>query len=123
KKCCGIFKKRGYRQLVMPAAFRCARHVSEIAGSTTEMTIHPKIQDMVIEADAQGSIKREIAIDNPVDPEAVEKVLKTLPEFDLAYREDGLKGEEFGTFGGTTMTLSNFDATGWQKLKGFPIPR
>ncbi|GHV42701.1 hypothetical protein AGMMS49546_22230 [Spirochaetia bacterium] len=116
KRCYKIFKDRGYRAVIMPAAFRCASQVSELAGGVFEMTIHPKIQQLLIDADAAGTVKHEKRIDAPVDEDAVERVLKGLPEFRRAYEPDGLKPDEFDSYGATVMTLDGFDKTGWQKL-------
>lgn len=116
KRCYSIFIKRGYRQVLMPAAFRCARQVEQMVGGSVVMTIHPKIQDEIIKGEDEGTIKRKIAIDCPVDAEAVERVRKALPEFDLAYEPKALDDRDFETYGGTLMTLKGFDVTGWQKL-------
>jgi transaldolase len=121
KRCYRLFVERGYRQEIMPAAFRCARQVSELAGSKTVMTIHPSIQEKVILADRAGEIRREAAIENPVDPDAVERVVRALPEFVKAYEADGIAAEDFDAFGATAMTLANFNDTGWEKLRGFDI--
>ena len=86
------------------------------------MTIHPSIQEKVIEADAKGEIKREAAFERPVDPVALDRVLQALPEFRAAYEPDGLEHGEFDTFGATAMTLHSFDVTGWQMLRGFDLP-
>jgi transaldolase len=99
----------------MPAAFRCVRQVAEISGGMFEMTIHPKIQDLLIEADKKGEIKREKRIDAPVDDAAVERVVRVLPEFGKAYEPEGLSIDEFDVYGGVTMTLNGFDK-GWQQL-------
>ena len=123
KRCYAIFNERGYSQMIMPAAFRCARQVTELSGSLTEMTIHPMIQGLIREADARGEIEYKAAIGNPVDPEAVDKVARTLPEFDMAYDPGGLPVSGFDSFGATIMTLDNFDRTGWQKLRQMEIPQ
>jgi transaldolase len=116
KRCYALLQEGGYQQVLMPAAFRCARQVSELSGSAVEMTIHPKIQKLLVEADERGELTREPAIDNPVDPESVERVCTALPEFVNAYEPDGLCIEDFDDFGATAMTLEGFDKTGWQKL-------
>jgi transaldolase len=116
KRCYAILKERGYSQILMPAAFRCARQVSELVGASVHMTIHPKIQAEIIDADAEGRIERRIAIDDPADMDAVERVARALPEFQLAFDPEGLKADEFDAFGATVMTLAGFDKTGWQKL-------
>ena len=111
-----IYKKEGYSQTLMPAAFRCARQVSELAGGELEMTIHPKVQELVTEADKKGEIKREKRINAPVDDAAIDRVSKAIPEYRKAYEPDGLSIDEFDSFGAVTMTLDNFDKNGWQKL-------
>ncbi|HCM28254.1 MAG: hypothetical protein A2Z99_01790 [Treponema sp. GWB1_62_6] len=117
KRCYSIMRERGYSQILMPAAFRTPRQVSEMVGSAVHMTIHPKIQADVIKAEAEGTIKRRIAIDDPVDADSLERVARALPEFGLAYSPDGLAPAEFDAYGGTVMTLDGFDKTGWQKLR------
>ncbi|MCL2374368.1 MAG: transaldolase family protein, partial [Treponema sp.] len=111
-----IFKKEGYSQVIMPAAFRCARQVSDLAGGVFEMTIHPKIQALVTQAYENGEIKQEKRIDAPLDDAAIDRVAKAFPEFVQAYEPDGLGMDEFDSFGAVTMTLDAFDKTGWQKL-------
>lgn len=116
KRCYNLLRERGYQQVLMPAAFRCARQVSEMSGSAVEMTIHPKIQKMIVDADEKGELKREPTIENPVDPESIERVSNALPEFVKAYEPDGLAIDKFDDFGATAMTLDGFNTTGWQKL-------
>ena len=116
KRTYSVFKNSRYTQTIMPAAFRCARQVSELSGGVFEMTIHPKIQDALIQAEKNGEIKREKRVDAPCDEAAVEKVLKAFPEFRKAYEDDGMSPEEFDGFGAVIMTLDGFDKTGWQKL-------
>ncbi|MGI5877816.1 MAG: transaldolase family protein [Christensenellales bacterium] len=117
KRCCRLYEERGYQQIVMPAAFRCAMQVSELAGARAEMTIHPKIQDAVIEADAAGKLARGSNIGNAIDEDAVERVRRALPAYTLAYEENALSPDEFDRYGATQMTLRGFDVTGWQKLR------
>jgi transaldolase len=116
KRCYAIMKQRGYRQILMPAAFRTPRQVAGMAGALAHMTIHPKIQDEVIKADAAGTIQRRIAIDDPIDMDLMARVAKALPEFTQAFDPDALKPEGFDAYGATVMTLDGFDKTGWQKL-------
>ena len=116
KRCYAIMKERGYSQILMPAAFRTPRQVSGMVGALAHMTIHPKIQDEVIKADAAGSIQRRIAIDDPIDTDLMARVARALPEFTQAFEPDGLKPDAFDAYGATVMTLDGFDKTGWQKL-------
>lgn len=116
RRCYSIMKERGYSQILMPAAFRTPRQVSGMVGALVHMTIHPKIQDEVIKADTAGTIQRRIVIDDPVDTDSIARVSRALPEFNQAFDPEGLKPDEFDTYGGTVMTLDGFDKTGWQKL-------
>ena len=111
-----IFQKKGYNTVMQGAAFRCAMHVEQMVGGPFCSTIHPKIQKLVEEADAAGTIRREACIEEPVNQEALERVAKALPEFTVAYEPDSLKPKEFGEYGAVKMTLDNFDVNGWQKL-------
>ncbi|MBN2860046.1 MAG: hypothetical protein JXK93_07280 [Sphaerochaetaceae bacterium] len=115
KKLYRIMEERGYHQILMPAAFRCARQVTELSGARVEMTIHPKIQKMINDLDAEKGIERVEKLNDPVDEEAVARVLEALPEFRKAWDEDGLSIDEFDDFGATVMTLEGFDQA-WQKL-------
>ncbi len=118
KRAYRIFRDRGYAQALMPAAFRCARQVSELVGSDVVMTIHPSIQEIVAKADSAGAIERDPdAIEDEIDHDAVARVLSALPEFAHAYEPDALEPARFGSYGATAMTLASFDATGWQKLR------
>ncbi|TVQ21167.1 MAG: hypothetical protein EA382_13940 [Spirochaetaceae bacterium] len=118
KRAYRIFRDRGYAQALMPAAFRCARQVSELVGSDVVMTIHPSIQEVVATADATGAIERDPdAIEGEIDHDAVERVCAALPEFVEAYEPDALDPAHFRSYGATAMTLASFDATGWQKLR------
>jgi transaldolase len=111
-----VFEERKYKLTIMPAAFRCVAQVVQLVGGNFHMTIHPKIQDQIIEADKKGLIKKETSIDKAVDEAAVQRVLRAIPEYGKAYEPDGMSPGEFGDFGATKMTLDGFDKTGWQKL-------
>jgi transaldolase len=117
KRCYRLMIERGYRQILMPAAFRSWWQVEQMTGAKAHMTIHPKIQHEISLADTAARLSRTPHIDDVVDPDALERVARALPEFRWAYEPDGLAPEEFGEFGGTVMTLEAFDATGWRKLR------
>jgi transaldolase len=54
-------------------------------------------------------------IDEPVDPKIVEELLKKFVEFRRAYEEDGMREEEFDSYGATVRTLRGF-SQGCQQL-------
>ena len=111
-----IFQKEGYSQIIMPAGFRCLSQFSELTGAAMEMTISPKLQSQISQADKNGDIKREKRIDAPVDEAVIDRVSKAIPEFRKAYEPDGMSIEEFDSFGGVINMLEAFNATGWQKM-------
>jgi len=113
KRCCDIFAQHQYKQMVMPAAFRSARQVAQLAGADAMMTIHPRIQEEIVEA----RLKHFPGIGEAVDEKAVAKVSSALPEFNAAFEPDGLSPGQFSTFGAVEMTLDAFDRTGWAKLR------
>lgn len=115
KKLYRTMEERGYHQILMPAAFRCARQVTELSGARVEMTIHPKVQKMINDLDAGKGIDRVEQLNDPIDEAAVARVLEALPEFRKAWDIDGLSIDEFDDFGATVMTLEGFDQA-WQKL-------
>ena len=115
KRSYAIFRERGYRSLIMPAAFRAPIQVEQLTGGEFCETIHPKIQADLAQADKDGIVKREICINRDVDEDAVNRVSAKLPEFVQAYDPDGLSAEQFDSYGAVTMTLDNFDA-GWKNL-------
>ncbi len=122
KRCHTIFERRGYRQKIMPAAFRCTKQVEQLVGGNVVMTIHPKIQDMIIAEDERGQMSRiKEAINLPVDEEAVERVRKAFPEFELAYEPDAIQKKDFDLYKGMDMTLGAFDRTGWKKLEAYEL--
>ncbi len=115
KKGYEIFRQRGFGTVIMPAAYRCARQVEQLAGGVFCSTIHPKIQAMVEEADAAGEIRREKFVDAPVDVPAVERVLKVLPEFEQSLEPGGIPLDRVDEFGSFVMTLNGFDEA-WKQL-------
>ena len=107
-----LFQEKGYTDcLIMPAGLRGAYHLTEMAGGNLLYTINTRVQDMILEADPPQVEK----INDPIDPEILEKLMQ-IPEFVRAYEPDGLKPEEFITFGVVQKLLSQFNETGWVPL-------
>lgn len=108
KRAYSIYKKQGYETTLMVAALRGTYHMEQLAGADLTMSIFPAYQKMLL----KPGIPRQIGIDEPIAPEVIRK-LETIPEFVRAYEPDGLKPEEFITFGVTQKTLSQFSSAGW----------
>jgi transaldolase len=114
KRAYSIFKERGYEAVIMPAGMRGTYHAAELAGADMVMSIHPKIQAMIEIAD----VPREERIDIPVEKDVIERLL-TISEFVRAYEPDGMRPEEFITYGVTQRTLSQFVEAGWLPLGSY----
>ena len=81
------------------------------------MSIHPKYQELLLAPDVPRDPHR---IDIPVDAQVTSR-LEKMPEFVKAYEPDGMKPEDFITFGVCQRTLTQFDLAGWAKLENFKI--
>jgi transaldolase len=106
KKAYKLFRKRGYRIRLLSAAFRNHMHWSEFIGG--DVVISPPYSWQV--RFNASDIAVQSRIDSPVDPRIVNELTKKFAEFRKAYDEEGLKGEEFDSFGATRRTLRQFIA-------------
>jgi transaldolase len=104
KKTYRIFKERGYRIRLLSAAFRNHMHWSEFIGGDVVISPPYKWQLRYNASDIEVTPR----IDKPVDPKIVEELLKKFTEFRKAYEEDGMKPEEFDTYGATVRTIRGF---------------
>ena len=115
KRAYGIFMEKGYDCVLMPAGCRGGYHISELAGAKMVMSIAPGIA-----AKLQDNADFTEKIDNPVDPAIIER-LSEMPEFIKGYAPDGMKINEFITFGSCNRTLDQFVQMGWNVLKGITL--
>jgi transaldolase len=65
-----------------------------------------------------GDLACEARIDREVDPDVIRR-LSQMSEFVRAYDADGMKPEEFITYGVTQRTLSQFFDAGWKLMETF----
>ena len=114
KRAYRIFAERNYSCVLMPAGCRGGYHVTELAGAKMIMSIAPKIAESLEEL---GEADFEEKIDRPVDAGIIDR-LSTMREFRKAYEPDGMKVEEFITFGSANRTLDQFVNSGWNVLRG-----
>lgn len=99
-----IYQERGYRLQVLPAAYRCHMHWSEFIGGEMAMTIPCGWQKKFNASD----VTVENRIDLPVKPQIIAALSKHFEDFNRAYEEDGLRIDEFDSFGATARTLRQF---------------
>jgi len=114
KRAHAIFQERRYEAALLPAAMRGPLHVQDLAGADMTLSIHPSIQASILKADPP----RQLRIGIPVPEEVVRRLL-VIPEFERAYEPEGMKPEEFITFGLSRRTLSQFLEVGWKSLEAY----
>ena len=115
KRAIKIFKEKKYEAILMSAGKRGAYQVSDLSGADITMSIHPKIQKLV--STKESPYEQEWSRDVEAD---VIKRLSACPEFVRAYEPDGMKPEEFITFGVVQKTLAQFTDS-WTKIGQFKI--
>lgn len=98
-----LYKERGYRTKMLAAAYRNHYHWSEFIGGDVVLTIPYEYQKSFNTCD----IEVKARMDNPVDARIMEQLMK-IEEFRKAYLPDGLKPEEFSTYGAFLITINQF---------------
>jgi len=106
KKTYQLFQKRGYRLRLLSAAFRNHMHWSELIGG--HIVISPPYAWQV--RFNRSDIEVRPRMDHPVDARIVGELAGKFADFRRAYEEDGLRVEEFDSFGATRRTLRQFIA-------------
>jgi len=114
KKAYEIYMQKGYEAELMVSGMRGTYHLTEIAGGDLIMSIHPGFQTAALAMKGPWG-KR---IDLPVSDKVINR-LKTLPEFMKAYEPDGMRPEEFITYGAVQRTLTQFTESGWKALASY----
>ena len=114
KKAYEIYKKRGYKSRLLAAAYRNHFHWSEFIGADIILTIPYKWQLRFNGSDVD--IKDRSA--QPVKNEIIDELYDKFDEFRRAYEPDGIKVEEFDTYGAAVRTLRSF-ILGYEDLLAF----
>ncbi|MHB1485829.1 MAG: transaldolase family protein [Saccharofermentanales bacterium] len=117
KRAYAIFNERGYEAILMPAAMRGMYHVTSLSGSAIVISIAPKIAEIFLKDPAQQLVTH---IDEPVDSEVIRRLMN-IPEFVRAYEPDGMKPEDFITYGVTQRTMTQFIESGWNHLESYKL--
>jgi transaldolase len=114
KKAYEIYMQNRYEAELMVSGMRGTYHLTKITGGDLILSIHPHFQSAALEMKGPWS-KR---IDLPVSDKVLNR-LRTLPEFLKAYEPDGMKPEEFTTYGAVQRTLTQFTESGWKALRSY----
>lgn len=112
KKAYKIFKERGYKGILLSAAYRNHMHWSEFVGGDVIVSIPYKWWNLYNNSDVDV-IDR---ISTPVNPDVVKTLYDTFEDFRKAYDEDGMQPVEFVNYGSTVATLNQFTSTYYELL-------
>jgi len=104
KRAYQIYKEKNYKTRLLVAAFRNHYHWSEFIGGDVSMTIPPAWIKQFVNCD----ITVENRMQNPVDPGLIAQLGKHFPDWEKTYEPDGMKLEEFVSYGATRDTLMQF---------------
>lgn len=107
KKAYQIYEERGYRARLLAAAYRHHLHWSEFIGGDVILTIPSKWQKLF----NHSQVPVKPRMDDPVDPAIIAELYDRIPDFRMAYDEDGMTVVEFDTYGATVRTLRGFIAS------------
>lgn len=116
KRAYSIYKQRNYEATLIVAALRGTYHMTELAGAEVIMSIAVPYQEMLLSEE----LTCEQRIDRPIPGDVIER-LSALPEFVRAYEPEGMKPEDFITYGVTQKTLAQFYEGGWKLLENFQV--
>jgi transaldolase len=99
-----LYRQRGYRARLLAAAYRNHLHWSELVGGDVVLSPPTRWQKRFNQSDVLVANRLE----TPVDPAIVNELLTKFPDFGRAYNLNGMRVDEFDTFGPTARTLRQF---------------
>ncbi len=111
KRAVKLYREKGFKTRMLTAAYRSRLHWSELIGGNIIHTIPYKWQVRYNNSDVE--IKNTTDMDE--DPGMIDELSRKFTDFKRAYEPDGMKPEEFDTFGATMRTLRGFIG-GYNKL-------
>jgi transaldolase len=113
KRAYAMYQRCRYDATLIVAALRGPYHLTELAGASLVMSIHPAYQGPFVSED----FPRERRIDRAIPDEVIER-LQRLSDFVRAYEPHGMEPHDFISFGLTQRTLSQFSES-WKALEAF----
>lgn len=106
-----LFLQRRFRSTLLAAAYRHHLHWSELIGAGAIQSIPYGWWKQFNGSD----ITPRQTLAEPVAPELVDTLRRKLPDFRKAYEEEGMRPEEFASYGASVHTLRQF-LGGYQQL-------
>jgi transaldolase len=104
KKSYRLFEERHCRSILLVGGMRGHYHITDFVGGRLVLTISPAYQEEIC---TQDPPLRE-AMNQPVPPETLVELERTIPDFARAYAEDGMAPAEFEHFGSNVKTQGQF---------------
>ena len=104
KRAYKIFKERGFRSILLAAAYRNHMQWSEFVGGDISVSIPYKWWKRF----NASKIEVKNSIDDPVCPETITMLENNFTDFRRAYEPEGMNPDEFLSFGATVHTLKQF---------------
>jgi len=111
KRAHALFRSRGYRSVLLAAAYRHPGHWSELIGPDVVLSMPYKFWNDFEASD----LEPRLSVQDPVDAAIVEALTHSFADFRAAYEPDGLAPEGFTAYGPTLHTLHQFLA-GFDRL-------
>lgn len=104
KKAHRVFRERGFRPMLVAAAYRHRRQWSELVGDGLIQSIPYKWWKAFDASD----VDLTSSIAQPVAPAIMAELTGLFPEFTQAYEEDGMIPDDFAGYGASVATLRQF---------------
>ncbi|OHB42023.1 MAG: hypothetical protein A2Y13_07765 [Planctomycetes bacterium GWC2_45_44] len=115
KRAYSIFKERKYETTLLVAALRGAYHMEALTGADLIVSIHPKYQMELLKP---AVLRDSCRIEVPVDAKVITRLSK-INDFVRIYESEGMKPQEFITYGLTQRTLEQFFFAGWSIIENW----
>lgn len=106
KKAHRIFREKGFRPILVAAAYRHRRQWSELIGDGLVQSIPHKWWKAFDASD----VALTSSIAQPISATTMDELIRLFPEFVRAYEEDGMRPEEFARYGASVATLRQFQS-------------
>lgn len=104
KRAYSLYSERGHRTRLLAAAYRNHMHWSELIGGDVVLTI-PYEWQLLFNSSDIDVVER---FSKPVSAEIVWELTRHFADFRRAYEAEGMKPDEFDTFGATARTMRAF---------------
>jgi len=106
-----LMKKSGYPGILLGGGARGPHHFTELVGGAVDITINWSTAEEIVNTNPPITARMDVE----PDAAAIKELRTKFPDFDKAYREDGLLREPFADFGPVRLFRNAF-LKGWYLL-------